>query len=250
MFVETAVKNIAVEAILANAKSESLQTMYDCVVSGFHNSPSGASSDKKRKLQQAKLNLQNSIQSSIAKECRRGNPKITHFYDNANHVGVPVWALFETMTMGDFGFLLSCLTYAVRDDISRRISLNLVCDTDRQLVYKYIYMLKDLRNAIAHNAVVFDTHFRSVDPNRAVKQCLQQEIGLSYVNFKAIGDYIILLCYYYLKILHVPKIEIGAFLREFEKITTNYIRSVNPAVAAIVIHRDLSARMTALKMYI
>ena len=48
----------------------------------------------------------------------------------------------------------------------------------------------------------------------------------------------------------MPKTEIKAFVREFEKIRDDYVKSVNPAVAAIVIHRDLSARMTALKAYI
>ena len=249
MFIETAVKNIAIEAILAHARSESIQAMYDRVVSGYHNAPPSADAEKKRKLQQAKLNLQNSIQAALAKEYHRLNPKVTHFYDNANYTGVPVWALFEIMTMGDFGFLLSCLTYDVRDDISRRIGFNLACDTDRQLVYKYIYMLKDLRNAIAHNAVVFDTRFRSVDPNRAVKQCLKQEIGLPYVNFRTFGDYFILVCYY-LKILHVSKTEIKAFIREFEKITEDYVKSVAADVATRVIHRDLSARMMLLKGYI
>ena len=53
--------------------------------------------------------------------------------------------------------ILFFLIFDVRDDISKRLSLNVSCDTDRQLIYKYIYTLKDLRNAIAHNAVVFDT---------------------------------------------------------------------------------------------
>ena len=154
--------------------------------------------------------------------------------------------------MGDFGFLLSCLTYDVRDDISRRIGFNLACDTDRQLVYKYIYMLKDLRNAIAHNTVVFDTRFRSIDPNRTMRQCLKLEIGLPYVNFQTIGDYVILVRYY-LKCLHEPKTETKAFLRafeNFEKITTDYVKAVSPSVASIVIHHDLSARMATLYQYI
>ena len=249
MFIETAVKNIAIEAILTHARSESIQAMCDRVVSSYHNAPMDANEEKRRRLQQAKLNLQNSIQASLAKEYRRGNPKITHFYDNPSYAEVPVWALFEILTMGDFGFLLSCLTYDVRDDISRRIGFNLACDTDRQLIYKYIYMLKDLRNAIAHNAVVFDTRFRSVDPNRTVRQCLKLEIGLPYVNFKTIGDYVILVCYY-LKCLHEPKMEIKAFLRAFEKITTDYVKAVSPSVASIVIHHDLSARMATLYQYI
>lgn len=249
MFIETAVKNIALEGILINANSESIQDMYDKVVSGYKNAPSHYSPKQKKKLQQNKLNLQNSIQSSLANAYRKNNPKITHFYNNVGYSDVPIWALFEIMTMGDFGYLLSCLTYDVRDDISRRIGLNLSSDTDRQLIFKYIYTLKDLRNAIAHNSVVFDTRFRNIDPTPAMKQCLISEIGLPYVNFKTIGDYVILMCYY-LKMLHVPKTEIKAFIRDFEKLTSDYGTSVNPSVAHTVIHPDLSARMSLLKNYI
>ena len=249
MYIETAVKNIALESILVNVNSEFIQDMYDKVVSGYHNAPITATTDQKRKMQQNKLNLQNSIQSSLANAYKRNNPKITHFYNNVGYSDVPVWALFEIMTMGDLGYLLSCLTYDVRDDISRRLGLNVSCDTDRQLIYKYIYTLKDLRNAIAHNAVVFDTRFRNIDPTNAMKQCLKLEIGLPYVNFKTIGDYIVLMCYY-MKLLRVSKTEIKAFIREFEKITDNYRQVVNSHVVAVVIHPDLSSRMNILKNFI
>lgn len=249
MFIETAVKNIALEGILVNANSESIQDMYDKVVSSYNNAPDSYTLDQKKKLQQNKLNLQNSIQASLASAYRKNNSKITHFYNNIGYSEVPIWALFEIMTIGDFGYLLSCLTYDVRDDISKRIGLNLASDTNRQLVYKYIYTLKDLRNAIAHNAVVFDTRFRDIDPTNAMRECLKNEIGLSYVNFKTIGDYIILICYY-LKMLHMSKTEIKAFIREFEKITSDYVSSVNPDVASIVIHPDLAERMNVLKKYI
>lgn len=249
MFIETAVKNIALESILVNANSESIQMMYEKVVCGFHNAPSSARIEEKRKFQQNKLNLQNSIQASLANAYRKNNPKITHFYNNAGYAEVPIWALFEIITMGDFGYLLSCLTYDVRDDISRRLGLNLSCDTSRQLIYKYIYTLKDLRNAIAHNAVIFDTRFRNIDPSHAMKQCLVLEMGLPYVNFKTIGDYIILVCYY-LHLLKVSKTEIRAFIREFERITNNYRQSVNPSVASIVLHPDLPSRMSILKNFI
>ena len=249
MFIETAVKNIVLESILVNANSESIQVMYDKVVSGYNNAPASSSPEQRRKLQQNKLNLQNSIQSSLANAYKKNNPKITHFYNNVGYSGVPVWALFEIMTMGDLGYLLSCLTFDVRDDISQRIGINVSCDTDRQLIYKYIYTLKDLRIAIAHNAVVFDTRFRNIDPTSSMKQCLKLEIGLPYVNFKTIGDYIILMCYY-LKLLHVSKTEIKAFIRDFERITDEYKNAVNSNVSAMVIHPDLPARMTALKNFL
>lgn len=249
MFIETAVKNIALESILVNADSELIQDMYDKVISSYHKAPLNFTPEQKKKLQQNKLNLQNSIQANLANAYRKNNPKITHFYNNAGYSGVPVWALFEIMTMGDFGYLLSCLTYDVRDDISKRIGLNLSSDTNRQLIYQYIYTLKDLRNAIAHNSVVFDTRFRNIYPTPAMKQCLKNEIKLPYVNFKTIGNYIILICYY-LKMLKLSKTEIKAFIRSFEKLTDNYKTSVNSAVAAIVIHPDLAARLNILKNYV
>lgn len=249
MFIETAVKNIALQGILENANSESIQGMLDHVVSNYNNTPSSFSADQKKYAQQCKLNLQRSIQASLASAYSKGNPKITHFYNNPNYSSVPIWALFEIMTMGDLGYLLSCLTFDVREDISKRIGLDLSNDTSRQLLYKYIYALKDLRNAIAHNAVVFDTRFRNIDPTRAMKACLVSEVHLPYVNFKTIGDYVILMCYY-LKILHMPKTEIKAFIREFERITEVYRSSVDPAVSSIVIHPDLASRMNILKNFI
>lgn len=246
MYIETAVKNIALESILDNAKSESIQDMYDKIVSSYNNAPANCTTEQKKRLQQNKLNLQNSIQSSLAHAYKKDNPKITHFYNNVGYSGVPIWALFEIMTMGDFGYLLSCLTYDVRDDISKRLGINTSSDTNRQLIYKYIYTLKDLRNAIAHNSVVFDTRFRNIDPTNAMKQCLKIEIGLPYVNFKTIGDYVILMCYY-MKLLQVPKTEIKAFIREFERITEDYRKVVNANVASIVIHPDLASRMNLLK---
>ena len=82
-----------------------------------------------------------------------------------------------------------------------------------------------------------------------MKRCLEQEIGLPYVNFKSIGDYVILMCYY-LKRLGVTKTEIKAFIRDFEKITDEYKSSVDPSVSEMVIRHDLTDRMTILKNFI
>ncbi len=249
MFIETAVKNIALESILVNANSESIQNMYDKVVSGYNNAPQSATIEQRRKMQQNKLNLQDIIQSNLARAYRNNNPQITHFYNNIGYSDVPIWALFEILMMGDFGYLLSCLTYSVRDDISKRLGINLSCDTNRQLIYRYIYALKDLRNAIAHNSVVFDTRFRKFAPDNAMKQCLKLEMGLPYVNFKTIGDYIVLMCYY-LKLLKVSGTEISEFIFQIEKIMECYKKMVSADITAIVIHPDTILRMESIKNFI
>jgi len=249
MFIETAVKNIAVDCILNKANSENIQVLYDKLVSSYNNAPTGLRPEQKKKLQEKKLSLQSTVQAYLSRAYKKSNPKITHFYNNMSYSGVPIWALFEIMTMGDFGFLLSCLTWDTRDFISRKIGLNMSADTNRELLYMYIYTLKDLRNAIAHNSVIFDTRFREIDPTPAMKQCLRLEIGLPYVNFKTIGDYLILICYY-LKILKISKTEIKAFVRDFERITDDYKKAVNSNVFSIVVHPDLLARLTSLKNFV
>lgn len=249
IFIETAVKNVALESILIYTKSESIQTMYDKAICSYKNCHSSYTPDQKKKAQQNKLNLEGMIQSNLTRAYKADNPKITHFYNNIGYSGVPLWSLFEIMTLGNFGFLLSCLTYDVRNNISRSLILNVSADTNRELVYKYIYTLKDLRNAIAHNAVIFDTRFRNIEPTRSMKRCLEQEIGLPYINFKSIGDYIVLMCYY-LKLLGMTRTKIKAFIRDFEKITADYRNSVNDTIANMVIRSDISARMSILKEYI
>ncbi len=221
MYIETAVKNIALESILIHSNSENIQEMYNKAVAGYNNAPSSFTTEQRKKAQQNKLNLQHSIQSSLTYAYRKENPKITHFYNNDNYDSVPIWALFEILTMGDFGYLLSCLTLNVRDDISKQLGINSSTNTYRQLIYKYMYTLKNLRNAIAQNSVVFDTRFRNIDPSNAMKQCLKLEFNLPYINFKTIGDYIIFASYF-LKILKVPKTEQKAFIRDFEEITNTY----------------------------
>lgn len=182
MFIETALKNIALNTIMSEIDSNSIYDMYDKVVSSYKNAPPGTREDLKKKYQSSKLNLQGSIQNSIAAAYRKDNPKITHFYNNVNYNEVPIWAIFEILTMGDFGYLLSCLTIHMREKISREIGINLSCDTNRELLYKYVYALKDLRNAIAHNDVIYDTRFRKIDPSKPMKQCLMMEVSYRIMN--------------------------------------------------------------------
>lgn len=93
----------------------------------------------------------------------------------------------------DCGHLLSCLIQDMQRTISRKVEISLSSDTNCTLIYQYVYALKDLRNTIAHNDVIYDTRFRKMDASRSMKQCLILETGLPYMNFKTIGDYIILI---------------------------------------------------------
>lgn len=244
MFIETAVKNIALESIMMNAKSESIQSMFDKVIESYKNVDGN-----KKKSQERKLKLQSSIQTSLSKAYKYNDPKICHYYENEKYSGVPVWALFEILMLGDFGSLLSCLTYDVRNDISNKLHFNLSADTNRVQVYAYIFIIKDLRNAIAHNSAVFDTRFKNYDVPKAVYKSMCNEIGLKYINFKSITDYVILVAYY-LKCLGVSKTEIISFLKQYDNLTQKYCELVDDEVGRIVVRNDYKQRINTMKDYL
>ena len=67
MFIETAVKNYALECILEIDKSDSISDFFDKAVCGYNNMGRVATPDEKKKAQQKKLNLQSTIQRYLAK---------------------------------------------------------------------------------------------------------------------------------------------------------------------------------------
>ena len=249
MFIETAVKNRALESIMEKAGSEDLSVIFDEVLSSYKNSSDELSKEERKKIQQDKLDFQKNVQNTIFVAYRNNNPQITHFYMDLDRQSLPVWAVFEVITMGSFGKMLKCLTYEVRDDISRRLNMRTSMDTNREFVYKYIWLLKDLRNAVAHNSVIFDTRFRRFTPKAVLQKHLAQEVGLPFVKFDSIGDYIILITFF-LKMLGVTKTELKAFVRSFLQITANYEKDVNPKVAHLTIQHRVRERMAILETFI
>ena len=77
MFIETALKNIALNTIMTEIDSSSVYDMYDKAISSYKNAPAGTREDIKKKYQNNKLNLQGSIQNAIAAAYRKENPTIT-----------------------------------------------------------------------------------------------------------------------------------------------------------------------------
>lgn len=71
MFIETALKNIALNTIMEEVDLSSIYDMYDKAVSSYKNAPSGTPEDIKKKYQNNKLNLQGSIQNFIATAYRK-----------------------------------------------------------------------------------------------------------------------------------------------------------------------------------
>ena len=90
MFIETALKNIALNTIMAEIDSSSVYDMYDKAISSYKNAPAGTREDIKKKYQNNKLNLQGSIQNAIAAAYRKENKS-------------PIFIIMSTIMRFQFG---------------------------------------------------------------------------------------------------------------------------------------------------
>ena len=83
---------------------------------------------------------------------------VRHFRDQDRDI--PIWALFEIMTLGNFGAFYSCL----HDDVKYAVCGDLHMpegNFDPPVTLKrMIFTFKDLRNAVAHNGIVLDVSLR------------------------------------------------------------------------------------------
>lgn len=156
MFIETALKSYALEIIIQDGQTENFSKIYTHLMTDYksysNQSPNYKYAYKKR------LDTYNGIQSSIAKSYASDNNIVSHYFKQDKII--PIWAIFEIITLGEFGNLISTFNVQTRKNISKDIGFNIAFDSKGNLVETIIFTIKDLRNAIAHNNVIFDTRFK------------------------------------------------------------------------------------------
>lgn len=236
MFLETALKNLALEVIIKEAGTNRFNEIYSKLIH-----------DPKRKELNNQLRQRDNIYSTLTRAYDH-SPMVQHFYNKDDYV--PIWAIFEIISLGDFGNLISSLCPRCRKELSERLGLRQSCDTDHRLFHKIVLTLKDLRNAVAHNSVVYDCRFnnsnKSSKTGKVVANCLEIETGLTNITLHSIYDYAALIVYL-LKLLDVPKTIIRSFIREIESCKNEFEKSVDRTISAQVI--PSSTRKTLAKLY-
>lgn len=194
MFIETALKNNVIDEVCCNCNDISFDGVFREKMSD---------DIKNSKLRLKRLQLRDGIHSYLSqeykKECqnkrdgRYNKPMMVyHFYNRGDDV--PIWAVFETITLGKFADFTSCLNEDVRRNILKKLCMSISADTNYQLLSNSLYLLKDLRNAVAHNNIIFDTRFCDRGASKNVKQWLYGETGIKDIKFNYLIDYMILVC--------------------------------------------------------
>jgi abortive infection bacteriophage resistance protein len=244
MFVETSMKNYALEVLMSESKSKKFADIFSSVINDYKSYTVGT--NNYTAAINKRLGLRNKIYSAISRDYGK-NFIVSHYYDKDQ--SVPIWALFELITIGEFGTLLSCCNKTTRKKISKSIGLNASDDSDGRLSEQLIYLLRDLRNSVAHNNIIFDTRFKTNNVANRLKTYVSKETGIQGITFETIVDYVILISYL-MRILGCSKIDIKSFIRQFEGICEELHTEVPSVIFMKIIHTDTRSKLNSLRTYL
>lgn len=238
-----AIKNYVCNETLDGMKSCTFDNVY---AEKMNDNPSNTH------LRSNRLKLRNNIYSHISlryrAEDKMDNQMVRHFYDRGDDV--PLWVIFEFLYLSDLANFFDCLNLDIKDRMLTGLKMrNKAIDTNCRLLSDCLYTLKALRNAVAHNNIVFDTRFRDRKISKILKLWVEKETGIRNISLSTIMDYIIILC----TLLH--KIDFSSdrslkLIEKYRKITGNLRKQVTPEIYSMVIQHNVPIKMQNLENYL
>ena len=244
MFLETTLKNYVLEVILEETKSKRFADVYAKVLTDYKMYSIG-SNDYKRAINK-RMNLRNKVYSLISRDYGK-RFIVNHYYDKDQPL--PIWAIFELISLGEFGTFVDCLEPNVGKKVSKSVGIKVAYDRDGKLLPLIIYALKDLRNAVAHNNTVFDTRFKTGKVNLRIAKCICSETGIKNITFETVVDYVILICFM-MKLLKCPKKKMMTFIRLFERNCEELRGKVSVSIFNTIVYTDTRNKLNLLKKYL
>ena len=258
MQIETALKNYVLETVVVSVNSDSFIDVYSKLLDNYKSfSTAGKQYSNLKKRQEdeerykrelkRRLDLRNRIYKVQTDAFGNGNKIAEHYL--IKDVNLPIWAIFELLSLGEFGHFVSCLNYGCRKAISRKIGLKQSDDSNALLTQRLIYAIKDLRNAIAHNDVIFDTRFRTSKIDKQVNNAISNETKVLGITFETITDYIVLIVYLLL-LLRMSKNDMKRLISSYGECTEKLRKAIPTNVYNQIIRTDNNAKILALKKFI
>lgn len=218
MRTETALKNCILESICTDAVRKKISASYDNICKYCF--------DANAKDRYGQLSF---LSDKIAKSCgQNGRAVVSHFTNTSR--GVPIWALLEVLTLGEFGAIYGCLSHDIKDDVYQKLGMplrswstpNAPRRDKKDLLQALLNSLTSLRNSIAHDNVIADARFAIKNrPGNETRHYLETIFGLNNVLFADLPDYMLLVCFF-MKSLGFTKTDCKAFVRSYEQVLTEF----------------------------
>ncbi|AMR18142.1 hypothetical protein AZF39_00139 [Lactiplantibacillus plantarum] len=181
------------------------------------NTPQFKNAVKKR------LSLKKSLDSAVAYDYQNDNSLIKHYIEN--NKPIPLWAIFETISLGLVGSFAASLNKQDRINIAQKLHVyDPNNDVAAKILQQSIYTIKDLRNSIAHNKVIFDCRFSSQHQvSNNVKRLIRRKLRIpeqTQIDFSTLFYYFALLIIF-IKESGASKTELKRYIASFSSTTNN-----------------------------
>lgn len=245
MLIETALKNYTLERLVQIGPVD-FEYIFTNLLNDYKKHPVG-SKDYHKKMK-SRLDLRNKIYSTISYNFSDNKAVIQHFFHK--NEPIPLWAIFEVISLGNFGFFIQCLNLDTRILIAKDLGVHSTSHNQNgRILEDIIFLIKDLRNAIAHNGVVFDCRFSKADASARLKEYLQHTTHINNITFNSIVDYMVIVMFL-LKKLGSSKTELKKLVRKFVNESESLRGKIPVPVYTSIMGSDFRNKTTALERYI
>lgn len=245
MFIETAINNYTLNTLIGIGPVD-FDFVFSHLLNDYKKENTGNS--KYRDKMKKRLELRNKINQQISYNYSEQKAVISHFFHK--NEPIPLWAIFEVINLGEFGFFLQCLNQDTRITIAEDLNMHTTNHNQNgRIVEDIIFLIKELRNAVAHNSVVFDCRFKKMNPPSRLKEYFQSETGINNITFDTIVDYFIVVIFL-LKKLGVTKTELKQIVRKFYAESEKLRSSVPIPVHTSIMGSDFRNKVNNLTNYI
>lgn len=243
MFIETAIKNIVCNESVNGLKLGTFEHIYKERM---------RDNTTNTKLQSKRLKLRNSVYSKLSNryhdEEGNDNQMVRHFYSKGEDA--PLWVVFEILYLSDLASFFECLNESMRETILTQLDMfDISTDTNRNLLSSMLYTLKSLRNAVAHNSIIFDTRFKDRKINSVLKKWTEKETGIQNITLYSLIDYIIIVCCL-LKRVDFSNTRATRLLEQYKVNNSILQNAVTPAIYNQIVPLNVASKITALETYL
>jgi len=257
MQLETTLKNYTIAIIVAESDTD-FESVYKTQLTQYKdiqelnrkNSPNGnVSNNANSKVQKSikqRFDLKKSFDEAIARKYQ--NNIVQHYLKYGQPL--PLWAIFELISFGEFGMFLNCLNTESRLKLEETLGIkDIAIDTSGVMIARHVFILKDLRNAIAHNHIVFDCRFKETGVKRVVAQQLENKLTIDNIKFDTVVDYLILIVYYQVS-LGISKTDTNALVRRFNEVVRQFKSQVGQSIFDSTIGTDVFNKIEGMSRFI
>ena len=236
MQLESAIKSISCEKILSYIKASTFTDVFEKAMLN------GNYEERKQKLR-----CRDNIYSTMTRRFNDNSKIVCHYYNKDQ--SIPLWAIIEEMTLGDLSTLIERLNPSIKLDISSEMGIPSTLNTDGKLLPKFILRVKDLRNAVAHNRVVFDGRYSGFKARNSLCNIIQQDTGISNIRLDSVVDDIILIIFL-MKNLRFNKTQLHKIVSQLITEIEKLYAKMDYMLYKEITPKDSHTKLIALKKYI